>query len=74
MDTETAREHEMDADLGLRTLVTDLEDLVDWTEEAMRPAALPGVRDARGKRWIALGVFGVLMGTVAIAVWRTRER
>lgn len=74
MDTEVAREHLTDTEDALRTLVTDLEDLVDWTTETVAPQVPRSIRDASGKQWVALGIVGVLVGAVAVAAWRGRER
>lgn len=74
MDTEAPREEVIDAEDGLRRLIVDLEDLVDWTAAAAKPAEAPSVeqRARRGKQWIALGVVGLLVGTVAVAAWSRR--
>lgn len=76
MDTEAPREEVSDAADGLRRLIVDLEDLVDWTAAAAKPAEAPSVaqRARRGKQWIALGVVGLLVGTVAVAAWSRRGR
>jgi len=74
VDTEVAREHLSDTEDALRTLVTDLEDLVDWTEESVTPRVPRAIRDATGKHWVALGIVGLLVGAVAVAAWRGRER
>jgi hypothetical protein len=74
MDTEVAGEHLTDTEDALRTLVTDLEDLVDWTTEAVAPKVPHSIRDASGKHWVALGIVGVLVGAVAVAAWRGRDR
>jgi hypothetical protein len=73
MDTEVARDHLTDTEDALRTLVTDLEDLVDWTTEAVNPQAPRPIREASGKRWVALGILGVLIGAIAVAAWRRRD-
>jgi hypothetical protein len=74
MDTEIAREHLTDTEDSLRTLVTDLEDLVDWTSEAVAPKVPQAIREASGKHWVALGIVGVLIGAVAVAAWRAGDR
>jgi hypothetical protein len=74
MDTEVAREHLTDTEDALRTLVTDLEDLVDWTAESVAPKVPRAIRDATGKHWVALGMVGVLVGAIAVAAWRGRDR
>jgi hypothetical protein len=76
MDTEAPREEVIDAEDGLRRLIVDLEDLVDWTVEAAKPPEPPTIeqRAQRGKQWIVLGVVGLLVGTVAVAAWARRER
>jgi hypothetical protein len=73
MDTEVAREQLADSEDALRNLVTDLEDLVDWTAESVNSSPRAG-RDISGKQWVALGIVGVLIGAVAVAAWRGRDR
>jgi hypothetical protein len=73
MDTEVARDHLTDTEEALRNLVTDLADLVDWTADAAGPQVARSRQDATGKYWIALGVLGVLAGSIAVAAWR-RQR
>lgn len=74
MDSEVRDEDLLDTDDPLRTLVVDLEDLVDWTFDSVRPEQARVLRDAHGKRWVALGVLGLLIGAAAVAVWGRRAR
>jgi hypothetical protein len=59
---------------ALRTLVTDLEDLVDWAEEAARHDPARRMRAVRGRLWVALGIVGLLSGVVAYAALGRRAR
>jgi hypothetical protein len=62
-----------DAADALRALVTDLEDLVDWAEEAAQHDPARKTRAVRGRLWVALGIVGLLSGLVAYAAFRRRR-
>jgi hypothetical protein len=74
MDTEVRDEERLDSADPLRTLVVDLEDLVDWTADSVKPLRARTLRDARGKRWVALGVLGLVIGVAAVAVCGRRAK